>query len=227
MCLNISNSRPIRYRSFCCKIENVSNVNQKHVSVSVDQNEVQKYRSVSNYIVRPRYACVYCANLSYFRARDLRRHLCRIHGEASDTLVQGSSFPAVNSVIRNATVEKMIKYLGFKNQLLLSVISTPEISVNNHTSVNTVENYSNRTSSSTSESISGPAELNWKRRIALAALTDATKVSSEVCSNELSILSESSLHCQFLFSLMKVLSLKMVSIKKYKNQTSRWCIRTK
>jgi len=84
------------------------------------------YIYIHNYIVRPRYACVYCANLSYFRARDLRRHLLRIHGEVCDTLVQGSSFPAINSVLRNATAEEMIKYLGFTNQTLLTV--TPDAS---------------------------------------------------------------------------------------------------
>jgi len=40
-------------------------------------------------------------------------------------------------------------------------------------------------------SVSSPADLYWKRRIALAALTDATKVNCEVCSNELSTISES------------------------------------
>jgi len=67
---------------------------------------------------------------------------------------------------------------------------TPEITMNIHTCVNNVGNISHRTSS-ISESVSGPAELYWKRRIALAALTDATNVSSEVCSKELSIVSES------------------------------------
>jgi len=64
----------ISSRSFGRKIVNVSNNDQKHVSVSVDQNEVQKCRSVRSYVVRPRYTCVYCDNLSYYRARDLRRH---------------------------------------------------------------------------------------------------------------------------------------------------------
>jgi len=41
------------------------------------------------------------------------------------------------------------------------------------------------------ESTFSPAELHWKRRIALAALTGATKTNSEVCSNELSTVTES------------------------------------
>jgi len=108
MYVNQDTKEPIRYRDFCRKIETVSNNSQNHVSASVDPNEVQKPRAIRNYIVRPHYASVYCANLFYFRARDFRRHLCIIHGEACDTLVQGSFFPAVNSVLRNATAEEMI-----------------------------------------------------------------------------------------------------------------------
>jgi len=112
MSVNQNTKEPSRSRSFGRKIVNVSNYSQRHLFGCVDQNEIQKCRSVRSYVVRPRYACVYCAHLSYFRARDLRRHLCRIHSESCDTLVQGSSFPAINSVLRNATVEKMNKYLG-------------------------------------------------------------------------------------------------------------------
>jgi len=97
--LDPNTKEPIRSRSFCREIVNVSNNDKKHFSVSVDQNEVQKCRSVRRHVVRPRYACVYCANLSYLRALDLRRHLCRIHGKSCDTLVQGSPFPAINSVL--------------------------------------------------------------------------------------------------------------------------------
>jgi len=100
--------------------------------------------------------------------------------------VQGSSFPAVNSVLRNAIVEEMIKYLELPNQTLLTVTPTSEIPVNARLCVNSVENLPNQTSSSTFESVSNPAELYWKKRIVLAALTDATKVNSEVCSTELS-----------------------------------------
>jgi len=92
-----------------------------------------------------------------------------------DTLVQGSSFPAVDSVLRNATAEEMIKYLGIKNQTLPVVSPTPEIMMNVHMRVNNVENISNRTSS-ISESISSSAKLYWEQRIALAAQTDVTKV---------------------------------------------------
>jgi len=52
MCANTNSSKTIRYRNFCRKIETLS-------KNCVDQNEVQKYRSVRNYVVRPRYACVY------------------------------------------------------------------------------------------------------------------------------------------------------------------------
>jgi len=41
------------------------------------------------------------------------------------------------------------------------------------------------------ESVSSPAELHWKRRIALAALTDANKLNSEVSPNELYTVTES------------------------------------
>jgi len=108
--------RSLLYTEFCRKIETISNNDQKHVSVRVGPNEVLKHGPIRNHIVRPHYSCVYRTNLSYFRARDLRRHLCRTHGKACDTLVQVISFPAVNSVLRNATVEEMIKHLGFTNQ---------------------------------------------------------------------------------------------------------------
>jgi len=41
MCVNTDSRKPTKYRNFCRKIETVSNNSQKHVSVCVDQNEVQ------------------------------------------------------------------------------------------------------------------------------------------------------------------------------------------
>jgi len=93
--------------------------------------------------------------------------------------VQGSSFPAINSVLRNATVEKMNKYLGFLNQPLLNVLPTPEIQANTHASVHNEENLPSQIHSIMLESVSSPAEIYWKRCIALAALADATKLSEQ------------------------------------------------
>jgi len=172
---------PFRSRSFCRKIVSVSNNDQKHFSVSIDQNEVQKCRSVRSYVVRLCYTCVYCSNLSYYRARHLKRNLCTIHGKSCDTLVQGSLFPAINSVLRNATVEEMNKYLGFLNQPLLNVLPTPEIQANAHASVHNEEILPIQIHSSILESTPSPAKIYWKRRIVLVALTDATEVNREVC----------------------------------------------
>jgi len=61
-----------------------------------------------------------------------------------------------------------------------------EVPLNVRSRVNSVENIPNQIPSSILESDSSPTELHWKRRIALAALTDATKVNSEVCLTELS-----------------------------------------
>jgi len=51
MCVNTDSRKPTGFRNFCRKIETFSNNSQKHVSVSVDQNEVQKHRSVRKYFV--------------------------------------------------------------------------------------------------------------------------------------------------------------------------------
>jgi len=48
MYVNRDTKEPIRYRNFSRKIEAVSNNSQKHVSVSVNQNEVQKHRTLRN-----------------------------------------------------------------------------------------------------------------------------------------------------------------------------------
>jgi len=85
----------------------------------------------------------------------------------------------------------MIKHLGFTNQTLLTVKPTPEIRVNAHSCVNSAEKLPSQTYSSILESVSSLAELHWKRRIALAAKTEATKANSEVCSTELSTVTES------------------------------------
>jgi len=94
--------------------------------------------------------------------------------------VQGNPFPAINSVLRNATVEEMNKHFGFVNQPLLIVLPTQEISGNARTSVHIEEILPSQIQSRILESTSCPAELHWKRRIALAVLTDATKVNNEV-----------------------------------------------
>jgi len=82
-------------------------------------------------------------------------------------------------------VEKMNKYLGIVNKPLLSVLPTPEISGNARMFVHNEEILPSQTQSCILESTSSPAELHWKRRIALAVLTDATKVNNEVCSKYL------------------------------------------
>jgi len=85
----------------------------------------------------------------------------------------------------------MIKHLGFTNQTLLTVAPMSEVPVNARSCVNTLEILPNQTYSSILESVSSPVELHWKRRIALAALTDATKVNSEVYLTELPTVTES------------------------------------
>jgi len=97
------------------------------------------------------------------------------------------AFPAINTVPPNATVEEMNKYFGFVNQPLLSVLTTPEISGNARTSVHNEKNLLSQIQSPILESTSSPAEIYWKRRIALAALADATKVNNEVCFIEIPV----------------------------------------